>query len=205
MDVGGNVIYYVVVGWDYWDWCNDWVDVGEGFGQFVDVGQVVVQDFFVEVVEFQQYVVFVWVYVVVGQDFFDYGMGDYVVVGQVFCVWCIMFYEVFVVGVDQVIVFVVVIFGDQYIGVGDVGWVELLYFDVLYWYVGMQGYVYVVIGVDQCVGGGGVDMVGIVSGQDYGFGMDVDGFVGFDVDGDDVDYCVVLVFYQVDCVLFVEE
>lgn len=71
---------------------------------------------------------------------------------QVFGVGCVVFYEVFFVFVDKVVVFVLVFFGDQGICVGDVGGVELLYFYVLYINICVQCYINVVIGVDVSIG-----------------------------------------------------
>lgn len=129
---------------------------------------------------------------------FDYdGMCYYVMICQVFGVWCIMFYKVFVVFVQQVIVFVVVVFCYQYVCFGDVGWVELLYFYVLYWDIGMQCYIDIVIGVDVSVGGGLVDMVCVVGCQYCCVGFEVYYFIGFDVQCGIFYYCVILVFYQI--------
>lgn len=205
MDVGGNAAHHVVAGRDHRDRRDDRVDVGEGLGQFADAGQAAVQDFLAEVVELQQHVVLVRAHAVAGQDFLDHGTGDHVAAGQVLRVRRITLHEALAVGVDQVTAFAAATFGDQYTGAGDAGRVELPHLDVLHRHAGTQGHAHAVTGVDQRVGGGGVDTAGTASGQDHGLGTDVDGLAGLDADGDDADHRAVLVLHQVDRVPLVEE
>src|SRR5690606_29708915 len=95
--------------------------------------------------------------------------------------------------------------GDQYTGAGDAGRVELPHLDVLHRNAGTQGHAHAVTGIDQGVGGGGVDATRTAGGQNHGLGADVDGLAGFDADGDDADDGAVLVLHQVDRVPLVEE
>ncbi len=125
--------------------------------------------------------------------------------GQVLRVRRITLHEALAVGVDQVTAFAAATFGDQYTGAGDAGRVELPHLDVLHRHAGTQGHAHAVTGVDQRVGGGGVDTAGTASGQDHGLGTDVDGLAGLDADGDDADHRAVLVLHQVDRVPLVEE
>ncbi|MND83132.1 hypothetical protein D3C80_749820 [compost metagenome] len=177
----------------------------EGLGQLADAGQAAVQHFFAQVVELQQYVVLVRAHAVAGDDFLDHGTGDHVAAGQVLGVRCVTLHEALAVGVDQVTAFTAATFGDQYTGAGDAGRVELPHFDVLHRHAGTQGHAHAVAGVDQGVGGGGVDTAGTAGGQDHGLGTDVDGFAGLDADGDDADDGAVLVLHQVNGVPLVEE
>lgn len=69
----------------------------------------------------------------------------------------------------------------------------------------MQCYINVVIGVDQGVGGGGVNMVCIVGCQYSSFIFDVSYFICFNFDGYNIDYFVFVVFDKINGVLFVQE
>lgn len=174
-------------------------------GKFQDIWQMGFENFFIQVIEFQFCVWFLWIIIVVIFMDFDYdGMCNYVMVCQVFGVWCIMFYKMFVMFVQQIIVFIMVIFGDQYVCIGNVGWVELLYFYILYWYVGMDSYVDIVVGVNVGVGGGLINMFCFVSCQYGSVGFEINYFIGFDVQCGIIYYCVILVFYQIQCILFGE-
>src|SRR5690606_13763896 len=94
---------------------------------------------------------------------------------------------------------------NQYTSAGNTGRVELPHLDVLHRHAGTQGHAHAITGVDQGVGGGGIDTAGTTSGQNNGLGADVDGFAGFDADGDDANDGTVLVLHQINRVPLVEE
>src|SRR5690606_22353252 len=90
-------------------------------------------------------------------------------------------------------------------GTVDTGGVELPHFHVLEGVAGPQGHGHTVPGVDMGVGGGGVDAPCPASGEDGSLGLDVDGFAGFDVDGDHADHGVVLILDDIHREPLVEE
>ena len=108
-------------------------------------------------------------------------------------------------GVDQVTTFTTATFGDQHTGAGDAGRVELPHFDVLHRHTGTQGHAHAITGVDQRIGGGGVNTAGTASSQNHGLGTDVDGLAGLDTDGDDADDGAILILHQVNGIPFIEE
>src|SRR5690606_34282750 len=59
MNVGRHAAHHVVAGRDDRYRSDDWVDVGEGLGQFADTRQAAVQHFLAQVIQLQQYVVLV--------------------------------------------------------------------------------------------------------------------------------------------------
>lgn len=61
-----------------------------------------------------------------------------------------MFYEVFVIGIGQIVVFIVGFFGDEDVGVVNVGWVELYEFYVLQGQVSVKDYGIVIICIGVC-------------------------------------------------------
>src|SRR5690606_37453036 len=79
------------------------------------------------------------------------------------------------------------------------------HFNVLYRHAGRQRHTNTVTGVDQGVGGGGVDTTGTAGGKHHGLGADINGFTGFDADGDDANHRAILVLHQIDAVPLVEE
>ncbi len=182
MNVGGNAAHHVVAGWNDRNRRDHRVDVGEGLGQLADTWQAAVQHFLAQVVQLQQYVVACSGHAVAGDDFLDHGTGNNVAAGQVFGVRRVTLHEALAVVVDQVATFTAATFGYQYTGAGDAGRVELPHFDVLHRNAGTQGHADTVTGIDQGVGGGGVDTTCTASGQNGGLGPDVDGFAGFDAD-----------------------
>src|SRR5690606_15230024 len=107
--------------------------------------------------------------------------------------------------VDQVTTLTTAAFGNQYTGTGNTGGVELPPFHVLLRDTGAQGHANAVTGVDQCVGGGGIDASGTAGGQHGGLGTDIDGHAGFQADGDDTYDSTVLVLHQVNGIPFIEE
>src|SRR5690606_9090859 len=119
--------------------------------------------------------------------------------------WRITLHEALTVLVDQVSTFTTATFGNQYPGTGDAGRVELPHFHVLYRHTSAQRHADTVTGVDQGVGSRGIDAARATGGQYGGLGADVDGFAGFDADGDNTDDGAVLVLHQINCVPFVEE
>src|SRR5690606_9844899 len=106
---------------------------------------------------------------------------------------------------DQVTTFTTATLGDQYPGAGDTGRVELPHFHVLLRHTGTQCHADTVTGVDQGVGSRGIDTACTTGGQYGGLGADVDGFAGFQTDGDHADKGAVLVLHQVNRVPLVEE
>src|SRR5690606_40025884 len=99
--------------------------------------------------------------------------------------------------VDQLDTLAPAAFVHQHAGAGNTGRVELPHFDVLHRNAGTQGHAHAVTGVDQGVGGGGIDASCATGGQNHGLGADVDGLAGLDADGDDTDDGAVLVLHQV--------
>src|SRR5690606_36225760 len=157
MNVGGNATHPVMTGRDDRYRRNDRVDVGKGLGQFADTRQTAVQHFLAEVIELEQHVVLVRATAVAGDHFLDHGAGDHVAAGQVLGVGRVALHETLAMGVDQVATFTAATFGNQYTGAGDAGRVELPHLDVLHRHAGAQGHAHAVTGVDQGIGGGGVD------------------------------------------------
>lgn len=58
-------------------------------------------------------------------DFLDYVVCDDVMWGEVFDCGGVVFYELFIGGVVEDCVFIVCIFGEEDVEVGEIGWVEL--------------------------------------------------------------------------------
>ncbi len=183
--------------WNYRNRSYHRVNVSEGLGQFADAWQTAVQHFFAQVIELQHYVVAVRTTAVAGDDFFNHRTGYNVTTGKVFGVRSITLHETLTVLVDQVSTFTTATFGNQYTGAGDAGRVELPHFDVLHRHAGTQRHANAVTGVDQGVGGRGVDTACTASCQNGSLGADVGGFTGFDADRDHADECAVLVLHQV--------
>ena len=96
--------------------------------------------------------------------------------------------------VDQVPTFTAATFGHQHASTGDTGRVELPHLDILNRDTGTQSHTYTVTGIDQGVGGRCVDATSATSGKHGSLGTDVDGFAGFDADGDDTHDCSVPFF-----------
>ena len=184
---------------------DDRVNVGKGLRQLANTWQTAVQHVFAEVVEFQQYVILVRATAVAGNDFLDHGTSNHVATGQVFGVRRITLHETLAMGVDQVTTFTTATFGDQYTGAGDASRVELPHFDVLHRYAGTQGHAHAITGVDQGVGGGSVDTASTASGQNHSLGTDINGFAGFDADGNNADDGAVLVLHQIHGIPLVKE
>ena len=205
MNVGGNAAHHVVAGWNDRHWRDDRVDMGEGLGQFADAWQAAVQHLLAQVVQLQQHVVLVRAHAVAGDDFLDHGTGNHVAAGQVFGVRRVALHEALAMGVDQVTTLTAATLGDQYTGAGDTGRVELPHLDVLHRNTGAQRHADAVTGIDQGVGGGGVDTASTASGQNGGLGLDVHGFAGFDADRDHADEGAFLVLHQVNGIVLVEE
>lgn len=202
---GRNIVYYVVIGWDNRNRFFYRIDVSEGTGKFQDIRQTGFENFFIQVIEFQFRVWFLRIIIVAIFTDFDYdGTRNYVTVRQVFGVRRITFYKTFVMFVQQIIVFITVIFGDQYVRIGNVGRVELLYFYILYRYVGTDSYVDIVVGVNVGVGGGLINTFCFVSRQYGSAGFEINYFIGFDVQCGIIYYRVILVFYQIQRILFGE-
>src|SRR5690606_2628097 len=126
-------------------------------------------------------------------DFLDHGAGHDVTTGKVLGVGRVALHEALTVLVDQVTTFTTATFGNQYTSASDAGRVELPHLDVLHRHAGTQGHADTVTGVDQGVGGGGVDTTGTASGQNGGLGTDVLGLAGFDADRDHTDEGAILV------------
>src|SRR5690606_7912644 len=143
--------------------------------------------------------------VIAGQDFLDHGTGNNVTTGQVFICQSITLHETLDMLVDQVSNLTTATFGNQYIGNGNLGGAELPHFHVMLRDTGAQGHANAVTGVDQCVGGGGIDASGTAGGQHGGLGTDIDGLAGFQTDGDDTHDSTVLVLHQVHGIPFIEE
>src|SRR5690606_38162056 len=197
VDVGGNTAHHVVAGRDNRDRCDDRVDMCEGLRQFADARQTAVQHFLAQVVELEQYVILVRANTVTGDNLFDHRAGNHVATSQVFGIGRVTLHEALAMGVDQVTTLTAAAFGNQYTSAGNTGQVELPHFDVLHRHAGTQGHAHAVTGIDQGVGGGGIDTAGTTSGQNHGLGADVDRFAGFDADGDDANDGTVLVLHQI--------
>src|SRR5690606_30706927 len=88
---------------------------------------------------------------------------------------------------------------------GDTGRVELPHFDILHRHAGTQRHTDTVTGVDQSVGRGGVDATCTTRCQHSGFGTDINGFTGFNADGNDTSESAVLVLDQINRIPLVEE
>src|SRR5690606_14126169 len=177
----------------------------EGLRQFADARQTAVQHFLAQVVELEQYVILVRANTVTGDNLFDHRAGNHVATSQVFGIGRVTLHEALAMGVDQVTTLTAAAFGNQYTSAGNTGRVELPHFDVLHRHAGTQGHAHAVTGVDQGVGGGGIDTASTTSGQNNGLGADVDRFAGFDADGDDANDGTVLVLHQINRVPLVEE
>src|SRR5690606_11476598 len=205
MDIGSHATHHVVTGRDHRHRRSDRVNMGEGLGQFTDTRQAAVQYFFTQVVELQHHVVAIRTTAVTGQDLLDHGAGYHVTAGKVLGVGRITLHEALAVLVDQVSTFTTATFGNQYPGTGNTGRVELPHFHVLYRHASTQRHADAVAGVDQSIGSGGVDTARTTGGQHGGLGTDVDGFAGFNADGDNANDSAVLVLHQVNRVPLVKE
>src|SRR5690606_37501198 len=158
-----------------------------------------------QVVELQHHVIAIRTTAVAGEDFLDHGTGNNVTTGEVLGVGRVTLHEALAMLVDQVATFTTAAFGNQYTGTGNTGGVELPHFHVLHRNAGAQGHAHAVTGVDQGVGGGGIDASSTTGGQHGGLGADVDGLAGFQTDGDDTHDSTVLVLHQVHGIPFIEE
>src|SRR5690606_26318487 len=205
MDIGSHATHHVVTGRDHRHRSGDRVNEGEGPGQFTDTRQNAVQHFHPQVVQLQHHVVAIRTTAVTGQDLFNHGAGYHVATGKVLGVGRIAFHEALAVLVDQVSTFTTATFGNQYPGTGNTGRVELPHFHVLYRHAGTQRHADAVAGVDQGIGSGGVDTARTTGGQHGGLGTDIDGFAGFNADGDNANDSAVLVLHQVNRVPLIKE
>lgn len=204
--VGFNVVYGVVCGWMYWNWFFNWIDVDIGFCQFVNEWQMFMQFFFVEMMQVEVNYIVVWcgdgvvfmLFVLESLGYFVVWFQFYIFVFW-FVQWCFGVYVVVlqimvVIFIDQNIVFVVVIFSYQDIGIWQVGWVILNEFYIMQWNVVVQCYVYFVVGDDVVVGVIVVYVVCVVCCYDYGVGVDLYQCVFYYV------YC-----YQVVCMVVINQ
>src|SRR5690606_28032958 len=142
---------------------------------------------------------------VAGDHFLDHGAGDHVAAGQILGVGRIALHEALAMHVDQVTTLAAATFGHQYASTGNTGRVELPHLDVLHRHAGTQGHADTVTGIDQGVGGRGVDAAGTAGGQHDRLGADVHGLAVFDADGDDTNDGAVLVRHQINRIPLVEE
>ena len=163
------------------------------------------QHFLTQVIQLQHHVGAIRTAAVARQDFLDHRTCNDVTTSQVLRVRRVTLHEALAMLVDQVATFTAATLGYQYTGTSDTGRVELPHLDVLHRYAGAQRHADTVTGVDQGVGGRCVDATSATSGKHGSLGTDVDGFAGFDADGDDTHDCAVLVLHQIDRVPLIEE
>ena len=154
------------------------------------------QHLFTQMIELQVNVVTVRTVATTIQNFHHHGTGNNVAGRQIFGVRRVTLHEALAVLVDQIATLAPAPFGYQYTGAGDAGGVELPHFDVLHRQTSTQSHAYAVTGVDQGIGGGGVNATGTTSGKDGCLGLEEHGLASFDVDGDHTTNIAVSVFYQ---------
>ncbi|RMR08229.1 hypothetical protein ALP93_05454 [Pseudomonas syringae pv. helianthi] len=174
-------------------------------GQLHDAWQTTVQHFFTQVIELEHHMVAIRTTAVAGNDFLDHGTRHNVTTGKVLGVRSITLHETLAVLVDQVAAFTTAALSDQYTCAGNAGRVELPHLDVLHRHACAQRHADTVTGIDQGIGGRRVDAA-CTSGRQHGcIGTDIRGFACFNADCDDADKGAIVILYQVDCVVFVEE
>src|SRR5690606_6747064 len=156
-------------------------------------------------IQFQHHVVAIRTTTVTSQDFLDHGTGNHVTTGKVLGVGRVTRHEALAMLVDQVTTFTTAASATHYTGAGDTCRAELPHFHVLLRNTGTQGHADTITGVDQGVGGRGVDTTGTASGQHGGLGTDVYGFTGFDADGNDTYHRAILVLHQIHGIPFIKE
>lgn len=110
--VSGDIIYVVVDGGKDGDGLFVDIDIGENVGCFRDIGEMFGKNFGGKVVELEVDVVFFGIDVMVVMDFYGYGVGDDVMRGKIFGGRGIFFYEMFIFGVEEVVIFIMSIFSD---------------------------------------------------------------------------------------------
>lgn len=183
--IGFDIVYGVVCGWMYWNWFFNWIDVNVCFCQFVDEWQMFMQFFFVEVMQVEINYIIMWcgdgvvfmLFVLEGLRNFVVWIQFYIFVFW-FVQWSFWVYVVIlqimvVIFVDQNIVFIMVVFGYQDIGIWQIGWVILNEFYVMQWNVVVQCYIYIVIGNDVVVGVVMINVICIVGSYNDCVSMDL--------------------------------
>ena len=196
MNVGGDTTHHVVTGWYYRDRLFHRIGLCEGNGQFTDARQAAVQHFFTQVIQLQEYVITIRAGTTTVQNFHHHGTGNNVTGRQIFGVRRVTLHEALAVLVDQVATLTPATLGYQHTGASDAGRVELPHFNVLHRQTSTQGHAHAVTGVDQGIGGRGVDTTGTTGGKDGGLGLEEHGLTGLDVDGDHTTDITLIVLDQ---------
>ncbi len=198
MNISGDTTHHVVTGRHDRYRSGHRIDMRKGLRQFTDARQAAVQHFFTEVIQLQHHVVAIRATAIASQDFLDHRARNDVTTSQVFRIRSIALHETLAVLVDQVATFTTATFGYQHTRAGDTGRVELPHLDVLNRHACAQRHAHAVAGVDQSIGGRCIDATSTTSRKNSGLRTNVNGFTGFDADGDNTNDRTILVLNQID-------
>ena len=203
--IGRNSPHHVMTGRDDWNRFLDRVHMRKGTGQFKDSRKFGVQCFFTQMVQFQQYMIPFRTNTPPAENFQHHGSGYHIPTRQVLGIGSIAFHETFTIFIDQVTTLTAASFSNEYSGPMDTGRMKLPHFNILNREASSQRHTNTVTGIDQGIGGRGINTTGTTSGKYRRLGFDVNRFAGLHADGDDTNNSTVLVFDDIRSKPFIEE
>ena len=197
MIIGRNATHHVVGSRHDRNRVFNRVDTGKLNGNLADARQFFHNFFCTDMVDFQQYVVFVFTATATFVDFHCHCTGNHVTGSQVFYGWGITFHKAFAVGVQQNTAFTAHTLGNQHARTGYTSRVELPEFHVFQRNTCTGTNTQTITGIHIGIGRRRINTAAAAGSKHYSFSVENINFAGFHFHGGYTDDVAVFITNQI--------
>ena len=197
MVVGRNTAHHVVGSRHNRNRVFNRVNTGKLDGNLADARQFFHNFFCADMVNFQQYVVFVFTTAATFVDFHSHRTGNHVTGSQIFYGWSVTFHKAFAIGIQQNTTLTAHTLGDQYTSTGYTSRVELPEFHVFQRNTCTGTNTQTITGIHISIGRRSINTTAATGSKHHSFSVENINFAGFHFHGGYTDYVAVFITNQI--------